>query len=108
MTTSPRKPKSRGKQALVIGISDYTAPIPKLPAVAADVREMAKILRSKDGAFTNSGVTVLSDKQATRKKMMTALRSVFSGASAGETVFVYMAGLRYDSASLTFFPTAHR
>lgn len=92
MTTSPRKPKSRGQQALVIGISDYTAPIPKLPAVAADVREMAKILRSRNGAFPNSGVTVLSDKQATRKKVMTALRSVFARASAGETVFVYMAG----------------
>ena len=51
MTTSPGSRRSRGQQALVIGISDYTAPIPKLPAVAADVREMAKVLRSRNGAF---------------------------------------------------------
>jgi hypothetical protein len=49
--------KHRGKsrqRAMVIGVSDYPAPIKKRPAVAADVKEIAKLLRSKNGAFPSS------------------------------------------------------
>jgi metacaspase-1 len=82
------------QRALVIGVGDYPAPISKLPAVANDVREMAKLLASKNGSFTKGGVTVLTDKNATRKNVMDELRSAFDGASADETVFVYLAGHR--------------
>ena len=80
------------QRALVIGVGDYPAPISKLPSVANDVREMAKLLASKNGSFTNGGVTVLTDKNATRKNVMNVLRSAFEAASADETVFVYLAG----------------
>ena len=86
------KPKPNSNQrALVIGVSDYPNPADRLPAVAADVREMAKVLSSKYGTFPAKGVTVLADKQATRDKVLAALRSAFGG-SAVETVFVYLAG----------------
>ena len=92
----PEKPRSRkpgpGQRALVVGVSDYPEPDDKLPAVAADVREMAKILSSKHGGFPAGGVTVLADKQATRDKVLSALRAVFGGVTADETVFVYLAG----------------
>ena len=46
--SAPEPSRSRSKtgreRALVIGISDYPPPIPKLPAVANDVREMASLL----------------------------------------------------------------
>jgi hypothetical protein len=72
-------------------VSDYPNPKDRLAAVAADVREMAKVLSSKHGIFPAKGVTVLTDKQATRDSVLAALRSVFDGPSI-ETVFVYLAG----------------
>src|SRR5215475_12499571 len=51
----PEPPRARaktgGERALVIGVSDYPAPIPKLPAVANDVREVAALLASDTGEF---------------------------------------------------------
>ena len=84
--------KTTGQRALIIGISDYPAPIAKLPAVAADVREMAKLLRSKDGAFRPAGVTVLIDRQATRQAIRDALAEAFGKSAPDETLFVYLAG----------------
>lgn len=74
----------------MVGVSEYPDPNQRLPAVAADVREMAKILSSKHGGFPN-GVTVLADQQATRDKILSELRAVFSSA-ANEAVFAYLAG----------------
>lgn len=80
------------QRALVVGVSDYPAPILKLPAVANDVREMAKLLASKNGVFTKTSVRVLTDKQADRQSILDGLHHAFAGASADETVFVYLAG----------------
>ena len=92
MPATARAPHSHKQRALIVGISDYPSPIPKLPAVGADVREMAKLLRSKDGAFPSSGVTVLTDGQATRTSVLATLKVTFSQAMADETLFVYLAG----------------
>lgn len=87
------KPLNVGKQsALVVGVSQYPDPTHNLPGVAADVREMAKILSSKDGTFRSSGVTVLTDKKATQSNVESALRQIFTSATSSETVFVYLAG----------------
>lgn len=80
------------QRALVVGVSDYPAPVPKLPAVANDVREMAKLLASKNGVFSKTSVRVLTDRQADRQSILDGLRHAFAGASADETVFVYLAG----------------
>jgi uncharacterized caspase-like protein len=87
----PAPKATPGQRALVVGVSDYPNPKVRLPAVAADVREMAKVLSSKHGVFPAKGVTVLADRQATRDRVLAALRSAFGG-SAVETVFVYLAG----------------
>src|SRR5579875_2889173 len=92
MPASRKTPKSSGQRALIVGISDYPAPINKLPAVAADVREMSKLLRSKDGAFAASGMTVLTDRQATRQSILSALSQTFRQAAPDDTLFVYLAG----------------
>jgi hypothetical protein len=87
------KPLPTGSQrALVIGVSKYPDPAHHLPGVAADVREMAKVLSSKNGTFRSSGVTILTDKEATRNSVLAALRKVFTEAGADETLFVYLAG----------------
>lgn len=92
MAKSISRKSKGGQRAVVIGVSDYPPPIPKLPAVANDVREMAKLLASTHGVFTSSDVTVLADKQASRQKVLSALTDAFGGASPDETIFVYVAG----------------
>lgn len=92
-----------GQRALVVGISEYPNPADRLPAVANDVLEMAKVLSSKQGAFSASGVTVLADKQASQKKVRAAIQVVFSEATAHDTVFVYLAGHGFVVGDQYFF-----
>jgi hypothetical protein len=87
-----KRPKTLGQRALVVGISNYPAPITKLPAVSADVREIAKLLGSKNGTFSGRNVTLLRDSEAIRTKIIAALKQVLAGAQANDTVFVYLAG----------------
>ena len=86
---TPPPPKQR---ALVVGVSTYAPPLNNLPAVSADVREIAKTLSSRHGIYRSTGVMVLTEKQATKQEVLKALRKVFWGAKADETIFVYLAG----------------
>ena len=99
----PKKRASGSNRALVVGVSAYPAPVKPLPAVVADVREMAKILRSKDGAFRTGGVTSLIEKEATRAKILDSLRTTLAEASPDETVFVYLAGHGGIEKNLYYF-----
>lgn len=42
---------SNDNRALIIGVGQYPSGIKKLPAVAADVREIGNLLGSEDGSF---------------------------------------------------------
>ena len=95
-TPAPEPSKSRSRtgreKALVIGISDYPPPIRKLPAVANDVREMAKLLSSAQGQFPAQYVRCLADDEATQKAVLEAIEATFSGIKADDAVFAYLAG----------------
>ena len=95
-TPAPEPSKSRSRtgreKALVIGISDYPSPIRKLPAVANDVREMAKLLGSDQGQFPSKNVRCLADGEATQKAILDVIEGTFSGVQADDAVFAYMAG----------------
>jgi hypothetical protein len=95
-------------RALVIGISEYPDPAWKLPAVAADVREIAKLLGSRNGTFKDEEVLVLTDTEATSTAIQKALKDVLGRAKAGETVFVYFAGHgTVDSTDNSFYFVSH-
>ena len=64
----------------------------KLPAVANDVREMAKLLSSDQGQFPAQNVRSLADGEATQKAVLEAIESTFSGVQADDAVFAYLAG----------------
>jgi uncharacterized caspase-like protein len=76
----------------VIGISDYSSPIPKLPAVANDVREMATMLGSDKGQFLAQNIVRLSDGEATSQKVIEAIETTFAKVQPDDSVFAYMAG----------------
>jgi hypothetical protein len=94
--TAPEPSRSRSKtgreRALVIGISNYPSPIPKLPAVANDVREMATLLGSDKGQFPAQNVLRLSDGEATSQKVIEAIKTTFAKVQPDDSVFAYMAG----------------
>ncbi len=88
-----RSRKKTGREkALVIGISEYPPPIPKLPAVANDVREIAKVLSSEKGEFPSQNVKCLVEQEADHQSVLDSLEATFSDVQADDAVFVYMAG----------------
>ena len=95
-TPAPEPSKSRSRtgreKALVIGISDYPLPIRKLPAVANDVREMARLLSSDKGQFPSKNVQCLADREATHQAVLDGIEATFSGVQADDAVFAYLAG----------------
>ena len=84
--------KAPNQRALVVGISHYRPPIPKLPGVARDVSAIATLLGGRNGVFPKRSISLLTETKATRKEMLDALDAAFRGASKDETVFVYLAG----------------
>ena len=84
--------KTGREKALVVGISDYPPPIPKLPAVANDVREIASLLASDKGEFPARNVKSLVEHEATRQAILDALEATFRDAQPDEAMFVYLAG----------------
>ena len=95
-------------RALVIGISEYPDPAWKLPAVAADVREIAKLLGSRNSTFKNDEVLVLTDKDATSSTIQKAVKDVLRAAKADQTVFVYFAGHgTVDPSDKSFYFVSH-
>jgi uncharacterized caspase-like protein len=94
LTTEPARYRSRTgrERALVVGINEYQSPIPHLPAVANDVREIANLLKSSKGQFPDQCVTELIDQAAKTDAVLRELEATFSGVQADDAVFVYMAG----------------
>ena len=87
-STEPAKisDQDREEKALVIGISAYPNPIPRLPAVANDVREMGKVLSSDNGQFPAENVTSLIDAEATSTEVLKAIETTFSGVQPDDAV----------------------
>lgn len=77
---------------LIVGVSNYPKPISKLPAVANDLREMASLLSSPEGVFSEQGLTVIIDEAVTGSALTSALENVFRKATANDEIFVYIAG----------------
>ncbi len=74
--------------ALVIGIDEYTAPIPALHGAVNDAQDVAQ-------ALTKAGVKkliLLTNKQATKPAVVEAWESLIKEAQAGDTVYFTYAG----------------
>jgi uncharacterized caspase-like protein len=90
-------------KALVVGISKYAPRFNDLPLVAADVREISKLLESPKGSFSKVGVEVLTDDKATRAKILAAAKTAFTKSANDQTTFVYLAGHGHVEGSHYYF-----
>ena len=74
--------------ALVIGIDDYPAPLPKLKTAVNDAKSFAALLRSKYGFQ----VTILLNQDATRDKILDAIAHFRKSLAENDSFLIYYAG----------------
>lgn len=81
----------REKYALVIGIGKFKDPaIPTLQFPAKDARDLAAVLKDpRYGRFDPANVVLLTDEDATRAKILTALNDIAVKAREDDLVFLY-------------------
>ena len=74
--------------ALVIGIDDYAAPLPKLKTAVNDAQSLAALLSSKYGFH----VTTLLNHDATRDKILDAITHFRKSLAENDSLLIYYAG----------------
>lgn len=78
------------KRALLIGINRYKS-VPALQGSVNDVETMREILTTRWG-FSPRNFTVLTDENATRESMITALNQLVQVAGPADTVYFHYSG----------------
>jgi hypothetical protein len=75
------------QRALCVGINEFKSlPMSSwLSGCVNDANDISKVLKQR--GFSSRSITVLKDKDATKKKVMSALTSMVSGAKAGDHLF---------------------
>jgi hypothetical protein len=79
------------KRALLIGINRYRIPGADLRGCVNDVTNLGHVLREYYG-FTASDVTVLTDFAATKAAVERAIRTLVTGARAGDVLLLHYSG----------------
>src|SRR6185503_8483468 len=76
------------KNALMIGVDPYPAPADDLHAAAKEARNWDRILRTE---FGFDQVTLVTDTDATRERVLKELRKLFGAATGTDVIVVYFA-----------------
>jgi hypothetical protein len=76
--------------ALLVGINDYQAPVPKLNGCIPDVKAVETYLRGLSDASVE--FMILTDKAATKNNIVAGFRDHLSKAKAGDVAFFYFSG----------------
>jgi len=83
-------PAAGVKRALLIGINHYQS-VPGLQGSVNDVETMREILTTRWG-FAARNITVLTDENATREKMLAALNQLVQESGPEDTVYFHYSG----------------
>lgn len=80
--------------ALLVGVADYKDPAFRLTYAADDVKAIqAALARQKaSGLYTNVRTTVLADAEATRGKILAAMREIAAAEGPNDTTILFLAG----------------
>jgi hypothetical protein len=79
------------KRALLIGINKYLIPGADLRGCVNDVADMSAVLTEFAG-FKKSDITVLTDLAATKKAMMSAIKTLVKSSKKGDVAFLHYSG----------------
>lgn len=77
------------KHALLVGVGDYH--VKPLSGPVNDVREMQKILSERWG-FDKKNITILLNKQGTKKNILAAIENLYKRSNTGDDIFIYLSG----------------
>lgn len=92
------------RKALLIGINDYAEPY-KLSCCVNDVVELSKALEENYDRSTNFSIETLFNAQATRAKMRSEIKKLFSG--EGDSALLYFSGHGFDNKDDGFIVSAN-
>ena len=79
------------KRAVLIGINRYQVPGSDLRGCVNDVKNFEQALTTYDG-FSAQDITSLTDLQATKKAMQSAIQKLITGGKKGDTLLLHYSG----------------
>ena len=79
------------KRALLIGINKYLIPGADLRGCVNDVTDLSAVL-TEFGGFKKSDITVLTDKAATKKAMMSGIQKLVKASKKGDVALLHYSG----------------
>jgi len=79
------------KRAVLIGINKYQIPGADLNGCVNDVKNLSGVLRTYYG-FVDKDITTLTDLQATKKAMQTAIRKLIKSGKKGDVLLLHYSG----------------
>ncbi|HTY63437.1 MAG TPA: caspase family protein [Acidobacteriota bacterium] len=80
------------RRALLVGINDYINPkIPDLRGTLTDIFGMAMVLKEQFG-FAEDQIQILSDHQATRAAILSALKKLVEISGPNDTIYFHFSG----------------
>ncbi|MCH9693173.1 MAG: caspase family protein [Gammaproteobacteria bacterium] len=80
------------RRALLIGINDYQEDkVSDLNGAVNDVEILSHVLKTRFG-FPATGISTLTDKQATRDNILSALRDFVAATGPGDVVYIHFSG----------------
>jgi len=94
LVSLPEALRTPNRYALIVGVGEYTdSRIPKLSACPNDARQLYDVLTDPSvGMFPTENVTLLSDKNVTRNKVVDALDTLSRKAGKEDLVVVFFSG----------------
>jgi metacaspase-1 len=79
------------KRAVLIGVNKYRIPGADLRGCVNDVKNLQKVLKKLYG-FANEDITVLTDFDATKKNIQTAIRKLVRSGRKGDVLLLHYSG----------------
>ncbi|MCF8340922.1 MAG: caspase family protein [Chitinophagaceae bacterium] len=79
-------------KALLVGINAYPNPSNHLRGCINDIVDMEYFIASKNKVYSKENIRTITDKEATKKGILTALNWLLLGASAGDQILFQYSG----------------
>ena len=88
-------------KALLVGINKYPDPRNELRGCVNDILEMEHFIAETNKVYSKQNIKKLTNKDATKKEIITQLKWLIEGAEAGDQLLFHAAVFEVLSAAVT-------